>query len=254
MCGRTSLYAELGVLEERFDAKADFEYEPRYNIAPRQDLAVIRNTTPETITQQNWGLLPRWADDPEDAPRPINARAETVAEKPSFRAAYERQRCLVPADGFYEWAEVEGGSGKQPYRVTVDDGDLFAMAGLWERWTPPQAQTGLSDFGGGASDGGGDDDDGDDGGGDDGPVAEPEAIETFTVVTTEPNEVVAELHDRMAVVLAPDEEETWLSGDPDEVVELLDPYPADAMDAYPVSTAVNDPSNDSPGVIREAEI
>jgi len=238
MCGRYSLFAPPADVEERFDATFDFDFEPRYNAAPSQELPVITTEAPDTIGRMEWGLVPSWADDRSDFEF-INARAETVAEKRSFADAYERRRCLVPADGFYEWTELGGGSGKQPYRVTVGDGDVFAMAGLYERWTPPQTQTGLGDFSGGP--------DGD-------LSSDPAPVETFTIVTTEPNEVVADLHHRMAVVLSPEEEQTWLSGDPDEVAALMDPYPADRMRAYPVSTAVNNPANDAAELVREVEI
>ncbi|MFC7142299.1 SOS response-associated peptidase [Halosimplex aquaticum] len=234
MCGRYSLFAPPDDIEERFGATFDFEFEPRYNAAPSQPLPVITGDEPETIQRMEWGLVPSWADDRSEFEF-INARAETIRRKSSFSEAYERRRCLVPADGFYEWAETDSG-GKQPYRVALGDDGLFAMAGLWERWTPPQTQTGLGDFGGGSD-----------------PDAEPEPVETFTVVTTEPNDAVAELHHRMAVVLAPDEEDGWLSDDPDEAEALLDPYPGDEMRTYPVSTAVNDPSNDSPAVLEPVE-
>jgi len=234
MCGRYSLFAPPGVVEERFDAKLDFEYEPRYNAAPSQSLPVITGDDPETIQTMEWGFVPSWADDRSDFEF-INARAETVAEKRTFSDAYESRRCLVPADGFYEWAETDAG-GKQPYRVTVGDDDLFAMAGLWERWTPPQTQTGLGDFGGGA-----------------GPDAEPDPVETFTILTTEPNETIAPLHHRMAVILDPRAEEQWLAGDPEELGDLLGPYPAAEMETYPVTTRVNNPANDSPAVLEPVE-
>ncbi|WP_135362745.1 SOS response-associated peptidase [Halosimplex halophilum] len=237
MCGRYSLFAPPDDVEERFDATFDFAFEPRYNAAPSQELPVITGDEPETIQRMEWGLVPAWADD-RSAFEFINARAETVREKRSFADAYESRRCLVPADGFYEWAETGGdGGGKQPYRVTVGDDELFAMAGLWERWTPPQTQTGLADFGGGSA-----------------PDAAPDPVETFTVLTTEPNDTIADLHHRMAVILDRDEEETWLTGDPDEVESLLDPYPAEQIRTYPVSTAVNDPANDTPAVLEEVEV
>ncbi len=189
-----------------------------------------------------WGLTPRWADESFDL---INARAETVREKRSFADAFERRRCLVPADGFYEWVErpddsAGRSSGKRPYRVAFADDRPFAMAGIYERWEPPEpetTQTGLGAFGGGSEEG----DDTDDS---DGPV------ETFTIVTTEPNALVADLHHRMAVILDPDEEGTWLRGDPDEAAALLDPYPADELTAHPVSTRVNSPAVDGPELIE----
>jgi len=232
MCGRYSLFAPPDEVESRFDATLVEAFEPRYNAAPRQELPVITNENPETIRRLEWGLIPSWADD-RSGHEYINARAETLTETPSFSEAYERRRCLVPADGFYEWTE-EGG-GKQPYRVTVGDGDLFAMAGLWERWEPPATQTGLGDFGGGT------------------PDADPDPVETFTIVTTEPNDLIADLHHRMAVILSPDEEREWLTADAETAADLLNPYPAEEMDAYRVSTAVNDPSNDAPEVVEPIE-
>ncbi|AXR76915.1 SOS response-associated peptidase [Natrarchaeobaculum sulfurireducens] len=230
MCGRYTLVLEPDDLEERFDARVSEPVAPTYNAAPGQRLPVITNEAPETIQRLEWGLVPSWADD--DTGGLINARAETVVEKPSFRAAYERRRCLVPADGFYEWVETDG--GKRPYRVAFEDERPFAMAGLWERWEPETTQTGLDAFGGGVE-----------GAGDDGP------LETFTVVTTEPNELVGELHHRMAVLLEPEDEHRWLTED--DPRDLLEPYPGDAMRAYPVSTAVNDPSNDDPSLVEPLE-
>jgi len=234
MCGRYSLVAAPDNVEERFDATFDFDFEPRYNAAPSQSLPVVTGEEPDTIQRLEWGLVPSWADDRSEFEY-INARAETLQKKRSFADAYERRRCLVPADGFYEWTQREG--GKQPYRVALDDDSLFAMAGLWERWTPTQKQTGLGEFAGGG-----------------GPDAEPDPVETFTIVTTEPNDVVSELHHRMAVILDESEEQQWLTGDTDAVADLLDPYPGERMRAYPVSTAVNDPANDSPAVVREVDV
>lgn len=230
MCGRYTLVADQGVLEDRFGAAFDTSFAPRYNIAPGQKVPVVTNDAPEKIQRLEWGLVPSWADD--DSGGLINARAETLTEKPSFRDAYEQRRCLVLADGFYEWVETAG--GKQPYRVAFEDERPFAMAGLWERWESETTQTGLDAFGGGVerSD-------------NEGP------LETVTIVTTEPNEVVADLHHRMAVVLERDEERQWLTAT--EPQEVFDPYPAAEMHAYPVSTAVNSPSTDEPSLIEPAE-
>ncbi|TKX55169.1 SOS response-associated peptidase [Halorubrum sp. SP3] len=248
MCGRYTLFTPTDDLEARFDA--DFgDREPSYNCAPGQSLPVITDETPSEATRMEWGLTPSWADESFDL---INARAETVREKRSFADAFERRRCLVPADGFYEWVGGSGSdgdsnaSGKTPYRVAFEDDCPFAMAGIYERWEPPTpetTQTGLGAFGGGSGDGG----DGDDGADDDSDV-----VETFSIVTTEPNDIVADLHHRMAVILDPDagEEETWLRGDPDEAATLLDPYPSDEMTAHPVSTRVNSPSVDAPDLIE----
>jgi putative SOS response-associated peptidase YedK len=257
MCGRYSLFLPREDIEERFDATFAESFQPRYNAAPSQSLPVIADETPETIDTKEWGLVPPWADDRSDFGY-INARAETLSEKPTFRDAFEGStdgdlrvgRCLVPADGFYEWVESaerrsadtqaaapRNGGGKQPYRVTLAGEEPFAMAGLWAQWRPPQTQTGLDAFAGG-------------GGGETG----PEIVETFTVVTTEPNDLVADLHHRMAVILPEGREREWLTGSVDEARELLAPYPSDEMQAYPVSTAVNDPSNDTPAVTERVEL
>ncbi|EMA53500.1 MULTISPECIES: SOS response-associated peptidase [Halococcus] len=232
MCGRYTIFTPPDTLEDRFSVTTRRSLEPRYNAAPGQKLPVITNDAPETIDHLQWGLIPGWADDPSIGNRLINARAETVDEKRSFKEAYERRRCLVLADGFYEWTETD--AGKQPYRVTIDGGEPFALAGLWERWHPPQKQTGLDEFGDGE------------------PDSEADPIETFTIVTTEPNSVIEPLHDRMAVVLSPDSERQWLAGEADGK-ELLEPYPAEEMRAYPVSTAVNSPANDSSELVEEVD-
>jgi len=237
MCGRYSLFAPPGDIEERFDATFADQFQPRYNAAPGQSLPVVADETRESIDEKEWGFVPPWADSKSDFGF-INARAETLTEKPTFRDAFEQSsregfqmgRCLVPADGFYEW--VEGESGKQPYRVRRADDGLFAMAGLWAQWQPPTTQTGLDAFG---SDGTG--------------GADPDVVETFTIVTTEPNDVVADLHHRMAVILPDGREREWLTGDVEDVSELLCPYDGE-LEAYPVSSAVNDPANDSPALVE----
>jgi len=239
MCGRYTLFTPAADLESRF--AVDFgDHEPSYNCAPGQDLPVIADGDPSAATRMEWGLTPSWADESFGL---INARAETVREKRSFADAFERRRCLVPADGFYEWIERDGGSGgKTPYRVAFEDDRPFAMAGLYDRWEPPEpetTQTGLGAFGGGGAGGDGDTDAAGDG---------PRA--TFTIVTTEPNDLVADLHHRMAVILDPDEEETWLRGDSDEAAALLDPYPAAELTTHPVSTRVNSPGVDAPELIE----
>ena len=215
MCGRTSLYVDPDDLAERFEADFDFEYEPRYNVAPGDDLVVLPDDREDTITRQEWGLVPSWADDPDEGPRPINARAETVDEKPTFRDAFERRRCLVLGDGFYEWAGSRG--SKRPHRVHLTDDRPFAMAGLWDRW-----ENGST-------------------------------IESVTIVTTEANDVVAPIHDRMPIILEPENEREWLHADPSQAHDLLDPYAGDDLETYPISTTVNDPSNDSPDVLLPAD-
>jgi putative SOS response-associated peptidase YedK len=216
MCGRTSLFADPSVVEAQFEAEFDYAYEPRYNVAPGQPLATIRNTSRDTIGRQEWGFIPSWPDDPAEAPRPINARAETVARKPFFSDAFQERRCLVLADGFYEWTGERG--RKQPYRFHLADDRPFAMAGIWNRWT-----------------------------------GNGETRETVAVVTTEPNDLMAPIHDRMPVVLAPGEYDTWLAGYKNDALAVCDPYDGDDMDAYEVSTAVNDPENDRPAVVEPAD-
>ncbi len=229
MCGRYSLFAPPEAVEERFGASFHETFQPRYNAAPRQSLPVIGGDRDGEIRTMEWGLVPPWADSRDDGGF-INARAETVADKPSFRDAFRRDgpggRCLVLADGFYEWVEQDG--DKQPYRVTLAGERPFAMAGLWTPFEPATEQTGLGDFGG------------------DGPGG-PDPVETFTIVTTEPNATVADLHHRMAVVLPEGREREWLRAPAAEAADLLEPYEGE-MRTYPVSTAVNDPSNDSPSV------
>ncbi|MFC7046239.1 SOS response-associated peptidase [Halobacteriaceae archaeon GCM10025711] len=218
MCGRFSLFTPAGDLAERFDATPTRAFEPRYNVAPGDDVAVIRNDAPAVIDELEWGLIPHWVEDPDDWSKPINARGETVAEKPSFRDAFDRRRCLVLADGFYEWQERPRGP-KQPYRVVLGEDDPFAMAGLWEEWS-----------------------------------SNDDVRRTVTIVTTDANDLMAPIHDRMPVVLAPDEEDRWLAADdPGELQGLLDPYDGEDMHAHPVSTAVNDPSNDRPGVVEPVD-
>jgi putative SOS response-associated peptidase YedK len=234
MCGRYTLFTPEPDLVDRFDATPDRSIDPRYNCAPGQALPVITDEAPDRMQFFEWGFVPSWFDSEGDTGF-INARSETVREKRSFREAFERRRCLVPADGFYEW--VEASSGKRPYRVAFEDDRPFAMAGIWERWRPSRRQSGLSEFG-----------TGDDGSGD----GHTRVVETFAVLTTEPNETVSELHDRMAVVLAPEEEERWLDADPDGASDLLGPYP-DELVTHPVSTRVNSPANDDPSLVEPVE-
>lgn len=227
MCGRYTLQTPEPQLIERFGAEPETPLEPRYNCAPGQALPVITNEAPDQIKQFQWGLTPAWADEQQGH---INARSETVREKRSFAAAYERRRCLVPCDGFYEWADL--GDGKRPYRVSFEDDRPFAMAGLWERWEPPTHQLGLAAFGDSEQ----------------ASESASEPVSTFTVLTTEPNDLISTLHHRMAVILEPAEETAWLHGDPDALE--LEPYPADELEYEPVSTRVNDPANDDPSLIE----
>jgi putative SOS response-associated peptidase YedK len=230
MCGRTSLFADPELVRERFDADPVEPLEPRYNVSPGQSHPVVRNDDPDAIRFPTWGLVPQWSDDSPSSGH-INARSETLTEKPSFREAFAERRCLVLADGFYDWKPTP--TGKQPYRIERRDREPFAFAGLWEPRSENGASSAADDA---ATDGGGRTDDG----------------ATFTIVTTEPNAVVEEVHHRMPVMLSPGEEGRWLDADAeDRLADLLDPYPADEMRAYPVSEKVNDPGNDGPELIEE---
>ena len=231
MCGRYTLTTSVDQLSERFEAEPTCPLEPRYNCAPGQELPVITSEKPDTLQFFKWGFTPRWADSEQGH---INARAETVRQKHSFADAYESRRCLVPVDGFYEWVERDG--GKQPYRVAFEDDRPFAVAGLWERWEEPTRQTGLGEFGTGDQ------------------PEESTTHETFTILTTEPNDLISELHHRMAVMLPPERESAWLHGDPDDVVDLLQPYPSDELHSYPVSKRVNSPANDDSSLIEPVTI
>ncbi len=220
MCGRFSVFADPERLAERFEAELPADgLRPRYNAAPTQHLPVILNEDGRKIELLRWGLVPFWAKDPAIGNRLINARGETVAEKPSFRAAFKRRRCLVLADGFYEWQKRPG--RKQPMRISLQSGDPFAFAGLWETWTQPDDQL----------------------------------LRTFTIITTAPNELVAPVHNRMPVILRQEHEDLWLdnAAHPELLLDLLRPYPADLMSAYPVSHRVNSPANDDPSIVERVE-
>ncbi len=237
MCGRYAIF-DLAGFARRYGVEpppAD-AFDPTYNAAPGQHLPVVTDDVPGTVTDAKWGFVPSWADG--DGSGHVNARAETAHEKPSFRDAFEARRCVVPADGFYEWARTD--RGKRPFRVTFDWDQPVGMAGVWATWTPETTQTGLGDFGaGGGGDGNGGNDD----------AGDPQPVRTFAVLTTEPNDVVADLHDRMAVVLDPDDAPDWLDGSLGRD-RLLEPYPAERTRAYEVSTAVNDAANDYPGLVE----
>ncbi|MGC9348642.1 MAG: SOS response-associated peptidase [Anaerolineae bacterium] len=221
MCGRFTLWLQFGDLIKAFP---DFDFPEtvpnRYNIAPTQQSAVVPNDGEKTVRFFKWGLVPFWADDPQIGNRMINARSETAASKPSFRAAYRRRRCLVLADGFYEWRKEPGNRSKTPMYVRMASGEPFAFAGLWEVWRP-----------------------------DDTPLY------TFTILTTQPNDLIAPIHNRMPVILPRSAYDRWI--DPAEqrsgaLDDLLKPYPSEEMTAYPVSRFVNSPANDSPACIVPA--
>ncbi|NIB99207.1 SOS response-associated peptidase [Halobacterium sp. R2-5] len=226
MCGRYALFSDPADLAAEFGLE-DASYEATYNAAPSEDLPVILDAEPTALSTARWGLVPSWSDGPREGPDPINARAESLTESRLFEEAYRQRRCLVPADGFYEWTET--GDGKQPYFVSRADGRPLLLAGLWETWTPEQKQTGLGEFGEG------------------GPSRDPEPVQSFTIVTTEPNDFLAEYHHRMAVVLGREAGERWLAED--DPSGLLEPGDVE-LRAWPVSRAVNDPSNDRPELVE----
>lgn len=223
MCGRFTLTAKPQAVADAFGLdEAPAELAPRWNIAPSQAVAAIANAAPRRLAWFRWGLVPSWAKDPAIGHRMINARAETAADKPSFRAAFRRRRCLVVADGFFEWRR--DGRLKTPMHIRMRSHEPFAFAGLWEVWQPP------------------------------GPPDTP-PLRTCTILTTAPNDLVAPIHDRMPVILPRAAWDLWLDPDDpgrDALEPLLRPCPAAGMEAYPVSTLVNSPANDRPECIAPA--
>ncbi len=219
MCGRFILTLDPIELREAFDL-GEFppEWLPRYNVAPSQPVAVVHDLESRDVDFFRWGLVPSWAKDISIGNRLINARAETLAEKPSFRSALARRRCLILADGFYEWSKPDKKAGKPatPYLFRLRDGGPFAMAGLWEIWNSPEG----------------------------------DVLKTCTIVTTEANDAVAPIHDRMPVIFSPKVCWEWLQNrSQHDLLGMLQPFPAKEMVFYPVSRAVNDPKNDHPAVI-----
>ena len=214
MCGRYSFVMEDALIQERFGIRVRTAiYKARYNCAPTQNLAVITNSAPDTLGFFRWGLVPSWAKDLSVGNRLINARAESITEKPSFRNSFRSRRCLVPATGFFEWKRD---GAKAPFNIRLRSGNPFCFAGLWDEWMAPDGTK----------------------------------VSTFTIVTTTPNELMKGIHDRMPVILRPEDESRWIALKPDPaLVSLLVPYPADKMEAYPVSKEVNVPSNDRPEVL-----
>ncbi len=229
MCGRYSLTSPTEAVRKVFDFPELPNLPPRANIAPSQEVAAVRlggggagadmeaEAGGRHFLWLRWGLIPAWAKDPAIGNRMINARAETLAGKPAFRAAFRKRRCLIVADGFYEWKSESG--RKQPYRITLAGGGPFAFAGLWERWSDPQGGV---------------------------------AIESCTIVTTEANTLLKEIHPRMPVILAPAAFDSWL--DPAtpgaEAQGLLGPYPSEALTYYRVSPRLNSPATDDPALIE----
>ena len=215
MRGRYRLSRRKQIIEEHFDClSGDEDWTPRYNVAPTQPVPVIRQNPREParqLSQLRWGLIPSWAKDPSVAAQMINARSETAATKPVFRDALKSRRCLIPADGFYEWMRT--GKTRQPYCFEVNNGELFAFAGLWDRWKDPNGNW----------------------------------IRTCSILTTTPNAVTSNVHDRMPVILDPENYDLWLDpgmNNTDAVCDLLQPFDARRMRCYPVSTRINHAATD----------
>lgn len=221
MCGRYSNTAKLDAMQMRFDFDTEeTDFVPRYNIAPTQyaPVLLLDDNGHKKMEMMRWGLIPHWAKDAGIGNRMINARGESLQEKPVFKSPFKKKRCLVLADGFYEWQKT--GKTKQPMRITLKSRQLFAMAGLWERWKGPDGKE----------------------------------IKSFTIITTEPNALMKKIHDRMPVIIPPDLEDAWLKGeDLDQLQSMLAPYPAKELAAYEVSTIVNSPKNDMEDCIKPKE-
>ncbi|HEY8240395.1 MAG TPA: SOS response-associated peptidase [Kiritimatiellia bacterium] len=219
MCGRFTISTRKEKIEDAFDGAAVDEWRgPRYNVAPSQDVPVMLNDGSRRVVWARWGLVPHWAKDPAIGNKMINARAETLHEKPSFRKPFRSQRCLIIADGFYEWRTVPGQRVRTPLYIRLKSGDPFAFAGLWDRWKSPEGPDLLS----------------------------------CVIVTTTPNDLLSTIHDRMPVILGKETRNTWLRQDdvPLETLQAcLAPYPAAEMTAHPVSTRVNSPRVDEPDLI-----
>ncbi|MDM5327243.1 SOS response-associated peptidase [Neobacillus sp. CF12] len=223
MCGRFTLTAPVDQLMDRFDVEfflQEEEYLPSYNVAPSQSvLAVINNGAHNKMGFLRWGLIPPWAKDISIGYKMINARAETLTEKPSFRNAYKKKRCLIVADSFYEWKRIDSKT-KTPMRIKLKSDELFAMAGLWESWKSPEGKS----------------------------------IFSCSVITTQPNELVQDIHDRMPVILKPEDEKFWLDSsitDTRKLQHLLKPLDQRLMEVYEVSPLVNSPKNNSIELIQK---
>lgn len=219
MCGRFSLAVETQVIAELFEVPAGtFEWQPRYNIAPTQPCPVITSAdNMRTLSLMRWGLIPHWSKDKKMAFQMVNARAETVKSKPSYRDSFRKRRCLIPTDGFFEWKK--GSAGKTPYRATLQNGKPFAFAGLWDSWKDEAGNE----------------------------------IRSFTILTTESNSLIRPLHDRMPVILKKEDEALWLDTTITELQKLdplLKPYPEAEMKLYEVSPIVNTWKNDTPDCIN----
>jgi putative SOS response-associated peptidase YedK len=221
MCGRYALAIEHELLRIRYGfAPGSVSTAPRYNVAPGQDNPIIIGGAGRELKPMRWGLVPHWAKDTSIGNKLINARADTAHEKPSFRDAFKKRRCLVPATGFFEWVQSKGQRGKRPMYIFLPDEKVFSLAGLWSAWRSPT----------------------------------DEEIRSYTILTTDPNDFMKKYHHRMPVILERGTEDVWLDealSDPQKLQELLRPFAAQKMDAYEVSTIVNSPRNDTPECINK---
>lgn len=217
MCGRYTLIASADKIEKKFKLDPGQKHKPRYNAAPTQLMPVITHTAPKGLSYFYWGLIPSWSHNKAVSPKLINARSETLLEKASFAQAFNHRRCLIPADGFYEW-KLLGKKTKIPYRIGLKESDLFAFAGLWDEFEDEKG----------------------------------EMMHTFTIITTAANEAMRSIHDRMPVILSPELHSQWLDRQlpGDELMPLLKPYPSDKMYMHTVSHLVNATINDSPELIK----
>lgn len=223
MCGRYTITVTLEELMLRYftDESTIVHYAPKFNVAPMQDIpAVIHNGRQNKLGQLRWGLVPSWAKDDKDSSKRINARAETLTDKASFKGLIRSRRCIIPADGFYEWKKTE--DSKQPMRITLRDGGIFSMAGLYDIWTAPDGSR----------------------------------LSTCTIITTAPNRLMADIHDRMPVILNPEAESAWLDRSNQDIpalMSLLQPFESEQLQAYPVSPAVGNVRNDYKELIQKAK-
>ena len=225
MCGRSTLTTDIETTSKRYQvelfetARENWNQIAQYNIAPTHHHPILSNEQPSTWQFFRWGLIPHWAKSAAVGAKMINARIESVLEKPAFRQAIRQRRCLVPLDGFYEWQTQ--GSQKRPYRIGLKNGELFSVAGIWEKWQNPQGHT----------------------------------IHSFSLLTQPPNSLLAPIHNRMPAILHPEQERLWLdrSLSTESALQLISPYPSELMHAYPVSTRVNKVGFNDPILIKEQE-
>ena len=217
MCGRYLITSPLEALQQMFKFEERLNVPPNYNVAPTHEMPIVRideSGWNRELLKARWGLIPIWAKDKEIGYSTFNARADTVASKPAFRDAYKKRRCLVPANGFFEWKKV--GKDKQPHLIRLHDGELLAFAGLWSWWRNPSSG---------------------------------EEVTSYTIITTEPNELCKKIHDRMPVILSPKHYAQWLDPEADGA-ELLKPYPSHEMEAYPVNKRVGLVKHNDPGLLE----